>query len=485
MKKTVAQIFSLGEKLYDTEITVSGYCKSFRDQSNQTLGFLTVVDGSTPDHLQVVLKPTELPEKYRQGMEEVWKDIKKGVGLTLIGKLASSPAKGQEHEFVPTEITVYPHYDYFPLSKEKQPLEVLRDYPHLRGRTHLFGSVMRLRHSLEMLFHGYFDQKGFYHIATPILTSNDCEGAGEAFRVTTETHYKDHTKEDFFTKPSYLTVSGQLQAEAYALGLTKVYTFAPTFRAENSHTSRHLAEFWMMEPEVAFITYQELRDLVCDMFQTIIKTALNLEMIRKDINLMDKVHPGLVEKLEKVVSSKVIQISYTEAIDILKKAKEEYKVFISSDEKVIKKKTKKGGYLISQEPEWGIDMGSLEEKYLTDVHFKAPVLVYDYPASFKSFYMKENDDKKTVQAFDFLVPGIGELIGGSMREDRLDVLKRKMKEKGIKEESLGWYLDLRKFSSIPHGGYGLGFERFVQYVSGMANIRDVIPFPRTPGNIFA
>jgi asparaginyl-tRNA synthetase len=498
-------------KYYDQkDMVVSGWTSSFRDQSNKTLGFLTVNDGSTIHNLQVVLKPSDLEDEKRQAMEKDWSHISKGVGVEIVGQLIQSPGSGQVCELVAETIKVYPHSKYFPVAKAQLPLEYLRDYPHLRHRTSTYGAIFRLRHALQRSLHGFFDQRGFYHMASPILTSNDCEGAGETFIVTTgkelkqlvselnevnkpdtvcesgEFGFSNEIKKGFFGSRTYLTVSGQLHAEAFAMGLKKIYTFGPTFRAEESNTSRHLAEFWMLEPEVAFIKYEELRQLAVDMFQTGLKDLLT--NCRSDLEFFEKTQPGLIERLIKVSTAQVPHVSYTDAIQILKKALEDHKAFVikpQMDEKEIKKRSAKA-WGFGQDIVWGVDLGGREERYLCEEHFKSPVIVYNYPASFKSFYMKANkDEKDTVQAFDFLVPGVGELMGGSMREDDLESLKKRSIEKNIRMDKLQWYFDLREYSSVPHGGYGLGFERFLVYASGMSNIRDVIPFPRTPGSIKA
>jgi len=498
-----------GEK---KDIKVAGWAQSFRDQSSKTLGFLTLNDGSTMSNLQVVLKPADIAdEKLRKQMSDSWGGITKGVGVEILGELIKSPGAGQVCELVASSIEVYPHTKYFPVAKAKMPLEVLRDYPHLRHRTNTYGAVFRVRHRLQYALHRFFDQAGFWHVATPILTSNDCEGAGETFVVTTgkelrqlaqdlvddkpkdenvevdESGFVVDKKRGFFGARTCLTVSGQLQGEAFAMGLKKIYTFGPTFRAEESNTSRHLAEFWMLEPEVAFIKYRDLRQLAVDMFQTTIRDIL--QECRPDLEFFDQHYQeGLVEKLKTISTSEVPHLPYTEAIEILEKALADHKVFVlmpSMDEKEIKKRSKKA-YPIGQTPVWGMDLGSREERYLCEEHFKSPVVVYDYPASFKSFYMKANgDERDTAQAFDFLVPGVGELMGGSMREDDSEKLKKRCIEKNIRTDKLQWYLDLREFSSVPHGGYGLGFERFILYVTGLSNIRDVIPFPRAVGSIKA
>lgn len=511
---SIKEILENPTKYYDQkDLQVAGWAQSFRDQSNKTLGFVALNDGSTMGNLQVVLKPLEVSdETSKSQMEKYWGEISKGVGIKVNGELIKSQGAGQVCELVASSIEVYPHSKYFPVAKAKIPLEVLRDFPHLRHRTNTYGAVFRIRHRLQFALHKFFNDRGFFHMASPILTSNDCEGAGETFIVTTSKELRQlakkpindkqndkqndksdvevesvESKSGFFGSRTYLTVSGQLQGEAFAMGLKKIYTFGPTFRAEESNTSRHLAEFWMLEPEVAFIKYSELRQLTVDMFQTTIRDILT--ECKEDLQFFDKNYQeGLIKRLETISSTQVPHVSYTEAIAILQKAKEEYKVFVimpSMDEKDIKKLSKKA-YPIGQEPVWGMDLGSREERYLCEEHFKSPVIVYNYPSSFKSFYMKSNSDEQdTVQAFDFLVPGVGELMGGSMREDDLVKLNKRCTEKGVRTDKLQWYLDLREFSSVPHGGYGLGFERFILYITGLSNIRDVIPFPRAVGSIKA
>uniref|UniRef100_A0A6C0E6K4 asparagine--tRNA ligase n=1 Tax=viral metagenome TaxID=1070528 RepID=A0A6C0E6K4_9ZZZZ len=492
-KPSVKEILADPSKYYELGlISIAGWTFSFRDQSKGTLGFLTLTDGSTIKNLQVVLKPTELDSDEKcQAMKADWNYISRGVGVEIVGKLIKSLGTGQVCELVAETIKVYPHRKYFPVSKPNLPLEFLREHPHLRHRTPLGLSVFKIRHHAQMSLHRFFHSLGFYHVATPILTSNDCEGAGETFIVKTSKELSDTSsgdpdaKKGFFGEEAFLTVSGQLHGEALAMGLKKIYTFGPTFRAEESNTSRHLAEFWMLEPEVAFIKYEELRQLAVDMFQTGLKDLLR--ECRDELEFCEDIHaPGLIAKLEQVSTSQVPHITYTEAIEILKKALAEHKAFViksGMNEKEIKKRSSKA-WPFGQEIVWGIDMGSREERYLCEEHFKSPVIIYDYPASFKSFYMKSNkDEKDTVQAFDFLVPGVGELMGGSMREDHLESLIARSTQKGVKMESLQWYFDLREHSSVPHGGYGLGFERFLLYATGLSNIRDVIPFPRTPGSI--
>ncbi|NCG30272.1 MAG: asparagine--tRNA ligase, partial [Bacteroidetes bacterium] len=374
--------------------------------------------------------------------------------------------------------------DEFPLQPKKHSMEFLREIAHLRPRTQTFGAVFRIRHALQFAIHKYFNDNGFFMVHTPIITGSDAEGAGEMFRVSTlDPKSPPLTEdgsldwgEDFFGKESNLTVSGQLEAELFAMGLGKVYTFGPTFRAENSNTTRHLAEFWMIEPEVAFNDLFDNMDLAEDCLKYVIRYLmenckddlqfLHDRLIEEENSLpQDKRSIPLLEKLESVVSNEFVRCSYTEAIDILRNSKPN--------------KKKKFQYVIE---EWGADLQSEHERYLVEKHFGKPVILYDYPASIKAFYMRVNEDDKTVRAMDILFPGIGEIVGGSQREERYDVLKQKIEDFGIEEESLWWYLQTRKFGSCVHSGFGLGFERLVSFVSGMSNIRDVIPFPRTPKN---
>jgi len=432
----------------DETIIVRGWIFSLRKQSD--VSFIQIMDGSTPKMLQAVI-PTE-----------VIKDItlNKGTSIELGGTIKffnDKPELHVEHFKILGDCNP----EEFPISKNKLGLDFLRKYEHLRIRTHTIQSVMRIRHTLTMAIHQFFDEKGYCNVHTPLLSSNDCEGAGETFTVTSQNPFK--TKEDgkpsviyankeVFKKPVFLTVSGQLHGESYATGLNKIYTFGPTFRAEKSDTSRHLSEFWMIEPEVCFITQKELHQLAQDMMQFCFQKVLKDR--QDDLKVLSRLDKELVKRLEGFASGDYPRVTYDEAVKILQE----------SDKKF-------------EEPvEWGIDFSSEHERYLTDEVFKCPVICYNYPTKIKSFYMKPNPDGKTVQSMDVLVPGIGELIGGSMREDSYDKLKSKLEEKGI--TNLDWYLDLRKFGTVPHGGFGIGFERLVQLCSGMKHIRDVIPYPR-------
>ncbi len=456
--------------------TVKGWVRTFRN--NQ---FVALNDGSCLDNLQLVLPLGEFEDK-------VLRSINPGAAISATGEVAESRGRGQKIELVVSDIKVVGESDpeKYPLQPKKHSLEFLREQAHLRFRTNTFGAIFRIRHAAALAIHRFFDERGFVYLHTPILTASDAEGAGELFRVTTldpqhppltDENEVDFSK-DFFGKEAHLTVSGQLEAELGSLALSDVYTFGPTFRAEHSHTTRHLAEFWMIEPEIAFADLDDNMNLAEDMLKYLVKYLL--ENSRKDLEFLDerlkkeesskpkdqRSPMGLIEKLEFCVESDFARITYSEAIDILMKSKPN--------------KKKKFQYVIE---EWGADLQSEHERYLVEKHFKKPVILYNYPKNIKAFYMRVNDDKKTVAAMDILFPGIGEIIGGSQREERLDVLLSRMDEMHIPQEELSWYLDIRKYGSCPHAGYGLGFERFVQFVTGMGNIRDVIPFPRTPGHI--
>ncbi len=457
------------------KVEVNGWVKTFR--SNR---FIALNDGSTIKNIQCVVD-------FEQFDEDLLKKIATGAALKIKGVLVESLGKGQSVEIQAEEIFVHglSDPDSYPIQPKKHSMEFLREQAHLRIRTNTFAAVMRVRSALSFAIHAYFQKNGFYYFHAPIITGSDAEGAGEMFRVSTldpknppltdngDVNYK----EDFFGKETNLTVSGQLEAEAYAMGLGKVYTFGPTFRAENSNTSRHLAEFWMIEPEMAFYDLKDNMDLAEDFIKNIISYLLenceeDLAFLEKRLFDEEKTKPMaersemmLTDRLKFVVDNKFIRITYTEAIDILRNSKPN--------------KKKKFQYPIN---EWGADLQSEHERYLVEKHFKCPVILFDYPAKIKAFYMRLNEDGKTVRAMDILFPGIGEIVGGSQREERLDVLKEKIAALGIDEKELWWYLDLRKFGTAVHSGFGLGFERMVQFTTGMGNIRDVIPFPRTPQN---
>ncbi|GER58372.1 asparagine--tRNA ligase [Patiriisocius marinus] len=460
------------------EITIKGWVRSFR--SNR---FIAVNDGSTIKNLQCVVD-------FENFDEETLKKVTTGAAIEVTGTLVESQGQGQSVEVQTSKITILGEADpeevkLTILSPKRHSLEKLREQAHLRVRTNTFGAVMRMRSKLSFAVHKYFQENGFYYMHTPIITGSDAEGAGEMFKVSAldpknpplDDDGNVNYKEDFFAKETNLTVSGQLEAETYAMGLGKVYTFGPTFRAENSNTSRHLAEFWMIEPEVAFNDLNDNMDLAEDFIKYVLKYVLDncqddLEFLENRVLQEDKAKPQaerqemtLRDKLSFVVDNNFKRVSYTEAIDILKNSKPN--------------KKKKFKYIIE---EWGADLQSEHERFLVEKHFKCPVILFDYPATIKAFYMRLNEDEKTVRAMDVLFPGIGEIVGGSQREERYDVLKQKMQAMDISEEELSWYLDLRKFGTCTHSGFGLGFERLVLFATGMGNIRDVIPYPRTPGN---
>jgi asparaginyl-tRNA synthetase len=461
------------------EVTAKGWVRTFRN--NQ---FIALNDGSTLQNIQCVVDFENTPET-------TLKRITTGAAVCVSGTLQESQGKGQNVEIQVSKIEILGDSDAekYPMQPKKHSLEFLRENAHLRVRTNAFSAIMRVRSTLAFAVHQYFQENGFFYVNTPIITGSDAEGAGEMFRVTalpfdntprTEDG-KVNFKEDFFGKETNLTVSGQLEAETFAMGLGKVYTFGPTFRAENSNTSRHLAEFWMIEPEVAFNDLDANMDLAEDFIKYVIKYTVDkcgedLKFLEGRLLEEEKAKPqaersemSLLEKLNFVMENNFKRVSYTEAIDILRDS--------------TPNKKKKFNYIIN---EWGADLQSEHERFLVEKHFKCPVILFDYPAKIKAFYMRLNDNtepgKETVRAMDILFPGIGEIVGGSQREERLDVLIEKMKAIGIEEEELWWYLDTRRFGTAVHSGFGLGFERLVLFVTGMGNIRDVIPFPRTPMN---
>jgi asparaginyl-tRNA synthetase len=415
--------------------------------------FLEVNDGSSLANLQVILEPT-LPD-----YENVLKTISTGAAIAVSGNLVLSPGKGQNIELKAAEITLYGDCpaDY-PLQKKRHSFEFLRTIAHLRARTNTLGAVMRVRNACATAIHTFFQEKGFIWVHTPIITANDCEGAGELFTVTSLDLKKPaNFAEDFFGKRAYLTVSGQLQAEVMAMALSNVYTFGPTFRAENSNTSRHLAEFWMVEPEMAFCDLEGDQDLAEAFLKYIFKFVL--ENCPEDLQFFnERIDKTVLSTAENIVNSEFGRITYSEAIELLEKADRQFEFPV----------------------EWGVDLQSEHERYLAEELFKKPVIVTNYPKTIKAFYMRLDDSNKTVSAMDILAPKIGEIIGGSQREERLDVLIQRMQEQGMNPDDLWWYLDLRRYGSVPHAGFGLGFERLVQFMTGMTNIRDVIPFPRTP-----
>ncbi|MCX8019228.1 MAG: asparagine--tRNA ligase [Chitinophagaceae bacterium] len=465
----------LSEEATGREVTVMGWVRTFRN--NQ---FISLNDGSTNTNLQIVAE-------LGQFDESLLKKITTGAALKVKGMVVPSIGKGQKIELKATELEVLGECpaDEYPLQPKKHSLEFLREIAHLRFRTNTFGAVFRVRHALAYAIHKFFHEKGFIYIHTPIITASDAEGAGEMFRVTTlplEHLPRDENgnidyRQDFFGRSTNLTVSGQLEAELAATAFSEVYTFGPTFRAENSNTTRHLAEFWMIEPEMAFYDLEDNMLLAEEFIQYIIRfamehTAEDLAFLAQRLAEEEKQLPqdkrsemSLTEKLEFVVNNRFERVTYTDAIEILKES--------------APNKKKKFQFPVTG---WGMDLQSEHERYLVEKHFRKPVIIYNYPGAIKAFYMRQNDDGKTVAAMDILVPGIGEIVGGSQREERPEKLLERMRSMNIPEKELWWYLDIRRFGSVPHSGFGLGFERLVQFVTGMNNIRDVIPFPRTPGN---
>lgn len=457
------------------DVLVKGWVRTFR--SNR---FIAINDGSTLHNLQAVVD-------FEKENPELLKRITTGAAISVKGKLIASQGKGQSVELIAEKIEILGDSDpeKFPLQPKKHSLEFLREIAHLRFRTNTFGAVFRVRNSLAFAVHKFFREKDFVYIHTPIITSSDAEGAGEMFHVTNfdiskpprDENGQVNYKEDFFGKAANLTVSGQLEGELAAMALSDIYTFGPTFRAENSNTARHLAEFWMIEPEMAFYDLNDNMDLAEEMLKYVISYALqknaeDIEMLDQRLKEEESQKPqnersemGLLEKLKFCVENNFERITYTQAVDILRESNHN--------------KKKKFQYLVG---EWGVDLQSEHERYLVEKHFKKPVILTDYPKNIKAFYMRQNDDGKTVRAMDILFPGIGEIVGGSQREERLDKLTSRMNEMNIPTHELDWYLDTRRFGACEHAGFGLGFERLVLFVTGMTNIRDVIPFPRTPKN---
>ena len=454
---------ALERRDFGNEINVKGWVRTRR--GNKNVSFVALNDGSTVNNIQIVVDVTKFPE-------EQLKLITTGAALSVCGVLTESLGQGQSVEIQAREIVVYgtANPEEYPLQKKGHTLEYLRNIAHLRPRTNTFGAIFRMRHQMAMAIHTFFHTRGFVYFHTPIITASDCEGAGQMFQVTTQNLYnlkKDESGQidyssDFFGQPTALTVSGQLEGELGAMALGAIYTFGPTFRAENSNTPRHLAEFWMIEPEVAFIEIEENMQLAQDFVQFCVNWAL--EHCREDIEFLAKMYDNeLIERLRFVVENDFVRLTYTEGIEILKKAVAEGKKF-------------------EYPVDWGTDLQSEHERYLVEDHFKKPVILTDYPKDIKSFYMKQNDDGKTVRAMDVLFPRIGEIIGGSQREEDYEKLRRRAEEMGVPTKDIWWYLDTRRFGTAPHSGFGLGFERLMLFVTGMQNIRDVIPFPRTPHN---
>ena len=433
------------------DITISGWVRTRRDSKG--FSFLSINDGSCLANIQAIVDDG-IPGSESISMATTGSSVK------LKGQLVESPGKGQSFEIKASEIEVTgTSDDTYPLQKKGHSPEFLREIAHLRPRSNLFGCVFRTRSRLAYAIHQFFQEKGFVYVHTPIITASDCEGAGEMFRVTTLDGNQTDKENDFFGKPTYLTVSGQLEVETFACALSNVYTFGPTFRAENSNTTRHASEFWMIEPEMAYCDLEGDMDLAEEMIQYLIKDTL--EHCSEDLELFGKfVDKGLLERLHSVSNQAFQRISYTEAVKILENTETKFEYPV----------------------EWGMNLQTEHERFLTEEHFKSPVTVHDYPRSIKPFYMRINDDEKTSAAMDLLVPGIGEIIGGSQREERLDVLMENMEEHNISKDDYSWYSDLRRYGTVPHSGFGLGFERMLMFVTGVANIRDVIPFPRTPGS---
>ncbi|WP_193049161.1 asparagine--tRNA ligase [Pseudoalteromonas undina] len=451
-----------GNVAVDSQVTIKGWIRTRRD-SKAGISFLAVHDGSCFDPIQAVV-PNSL-----NNYDEVT-SLTAGCSVSVTGVLVQSAGQGQSFEIQANSVTVLgwvENPDTYPMSAKRHSIEYLREHAHLRPRTNMIGAVTRVRNCLAQAIHRFYHEQGFYWISTPIITASDCEGAGEMFRVSTldmqnlpmtdkgEIDYS----EDFFGKEAFLTVSGQLNGETYASAMSKIYTFGPTFRAENSNTSRHLAEFWMVEPEVAFADLEDIAKLAENMLKYVFKAVL--EERRDDMEFFAlRVEKTAISRLEEFVEKDFAQVDYTDAVEILKAC----------------------GKKFEYDVEWGVDLQSEHERYLAEEHFKAPVVIKNYPRDIKAFYMRQNEDGKTVAAMDVVAPGIGEIIGGSQREERLDVLDARLEEMGLNKEDYSWYRELRKYGSVPHSGFGLGFERLVAYVTGMGNVRDVIAFPRTKGS---
>jgi asparaginyl-tRNA synthetase len=441
-------------------VTIKGWVRSKRE--NKSVAFLAINDGSTIKNIQAVVD-------LKNFDNEILKLITTGSGLSITGTLVPSLGQGQSVEIQATDIEIYGTADpeTYPLQKKGHSLEFLRTIAHLRPRTNTFGAVFRIRHAMAYAIHKYFNDRGFFYLHTPLITASDAEGAGAMFQVTTlplnnlpkTAEGKIDYTQDFFGKMTNLTVSGQLEGELGAMALSEVYTFGPTFRAENSNTPRHLAEFWMIEPEMAFYDIDDNMNLAEDFLKFCVNYALT--NCKDDLQFLNDMYDDkLIERLNFIIENSFQRLPYTEAISILEQAKNKWEFPVS----------------------WGVDLQAEHERYLVEVHFKKPVILTDYPRDIKAFYMKQNEDGKTVRAMDVLFPRIGEIIGGSQREERYEKLIERMQEIGIEEKAMWWYLDTRKFGSVPHSGFGLGFERLLLFVTGMANIRDVIPFPRTPLN---
>lgn len=448
---------------YGTEINIKGWVRTRR--GNKNISFIALNDGSTIHSIQVVAENEKFGDEYL-------KPITTGACISVTGILVESQGKGQNVEILATKIQIYGTADpeTYPLQKKGHTLEFLREIAHLRPRTNTFGAIFRIRHHMAMAVHNFFHERGFFYFHTPIITASDCEGAGQMFQVTTMNMYdlkKDETgsidySNDFFGKQTSLTVSGQLEGELAAMSMGAIYTFGPTFRAENSNTPRHLSEFWMIEPEVAFYEIEENMQLAQEFIQYCVRCAL--DNCKDDLDFLCNMYDKeLYERLQFVVDNDFKRLTYTEGVAILEEAV-------------------KNGHKFEYPIGWGTDLQSEHERYLVEQHFKKPVILTDYPKDIKSFYMKQNDDGKTVRAMDVLFPKIGEIIGGSQREEDLEKLQKRAHEMGVPTKDIWWYLDTRRFGTAPHAGFGLGFERLLLFVTGMTNIRDVIPFPRTPNN---
>lgn len=443
------------------EIILQGWVRTRRD-SKAGFSFLELNDGSCFGNIQVIA------DDKLENYESQIKKLSPGCSLSVTGLLRQSPGKGQATELQATHVTLHGASDVetYPLQKKRHSFEFLRTLAHLRPRTNTFGAVARVRNCVCNSIHQFFQEEGFLYIQTPVITASDCEGAGEMFRVTTFDPTNPPRQgpptdfsQDFFDRPTFLTVSGQLEAEIFACGLGKAYTFGPTFRAENSNTPRHLAEFWMVEPEMAFYDLRDNMDLAERFLKRIFRDVL--EKCPEDMEFFNlRIDETVIETLRRIIDAEFVRLSYSEAVEILKASGQEFEFPV----------------------DWGADLQAEHERYLAEKHFSAPVILYDYPRAIKPFYMRVGDDGRTVGAMDVLVPRVGEIIGGSQREERLDVLQQRMREQGLNPEDYWWYLDLRRYGTVPHSGFGLGLERLVQFITGMANIRDVIPFPRTPGN---
>jgi asparaginyl-tRNA synthetase len=459
MTRRIGEVLKNGQP--DESVTIRGWVRTKRELKE--FAFIEVNDGSSMANLQVILNP-DIPD-----YEESLKKLNTGASVEVSGILVPSPGKGQRIELKASSVKVYGESDpeTYPLQKKRHSFEFLRTIGHLRSRTNTMGAVMRVRNACSRAIHQFFQERGFLWVHTPVITASDCEGAGELFTVTSlnlnDLPHTDRKEidfaQDFFGRHAYLTVSGQLEAEVMAMAFQNVYTFGPTFRAENSNTSRHLAEFWMVEPEMAFCDLKGDRELAEAFLKYIFKSVL--ESCLEDMEFFNqRIDNTVLATADNIINNEFACITYTEAVKLLETSDRQFEYPV----------------------EWGVDLQSEHERYLAEELFKKPVIVTDYPASIKAFYMRLNDDGKTVAAMDVLVPKVGEIIGGSQREERLDVLEKRIKELGMPDKDLWWYLDLRRFGSVPHAGFGLGFERVVQFMTGMGNIRDVIPFPRTPLN---